>query len=355
MTEEIKKGRELAPDLLKLLACVGVVVIHISGQGVTSYALGSGGWYACVFWDSLARFAVPVFFMCTGALMLPPSRELTVGRIYKKYFLRVLVIAMFWAWAYYVFTVAGTYVLSGWHEENWFLKSIVETLRLNHHLHLYYLQILLLVYALLPALRVFTRQATDGELRYACAVWLALGIALPLLVRYPPFSWLGGLVGQYSLNMCWSAPGYALAGYYLSTLNAERGERRKYLLLLLAGFGLTFGGTAAASVLSGAVDMNFMEGMSPGPCAMAVGLFGYVRCVSAGGRTSPRLARLVKASFAVYLIHHGFIMVFRQLGIDVHLFAPILEIPLETAAVLALSLAGWWVLDKIPFVKDHLI
>ena len=124
--------RALAPDVLKLLACVGVIVIHISGSGLDLFPIGSFSYLSSAFWDSLARFAVPVFFMCTGALMLPPERSLTVGTVWKKYFLRVLIILLFWSWAYYMLVVAGQYLLIYWAEENFFLNSITHTLRFDH-------------------------------------------------------------------------------------------------------------------------------------------------------------------------------------------------------------------------------
>jgi surface polysaccharide O-acyltransferase-like enzyme len=127
------------------------------------------------------------------------------------------------------------------------------------------------------------------------------------------------------------------------------------LPMIMGSFAVTFGGTVAASFLSGIVNVDFMEGMSPGPALMSIGLFGAVRILADGKESSSRLALLTKASFCIYLIHHFFIMMFRYISIDVLLFAPIVEIPIETAAVFALSLAGWWVLSKIPFVKDHLI
>lgn len=355
MNEAVKRGRDLAPDVLKLTACVGVVVIHISGQGVTSYPIGASGWLSCVFWDSLARFAVPVFFMCTGALMLPPERTLTVKRIWTKYFLRVLYILLFWSFAYNLFKSVGVYVLEGWHDDKWFLLCITNALKLDSHFHLYYLQILLLLYAALPLLRVFTRAASRKELEYACGLWLILGIAFPLMLKYYPLRWFGGLLNQYALNMCWSAMGYALVGYYMFSVPPRREDKWKYVLLAVLGLAVTFGGTVTLSMASGAVCEDFMEGMSPGPAAMAIGLTGLVRVMCEGRSGTPALSRLVKASFCVYLIHHFFIMVFRYVGIDVMLFAPMLLIPLETCAVLALSLAGWWVLEKIPFVKDHLI
>lgn len=353
--EEIKKSRSAATDILKLIACFGVIVIHVSGHGVTDYALGSFGWFSCTFWDSAARFAVPVFFMCTGALMLDPGRNLPVKRIYRSYFLRILRILLFWAWAYYLFTVLGQYVLTGWYEPNGLLNSIRETLFFNHHLHLYYLQILLLVYAVLPVMRVFVRAADKKEQNYAVLIWLILGIACPLLRRYPPLKWFQGMTGFYEMNMAYSALGYTLLGWVMHARPVLKEHLRFYLFAFAGGFVFTFGGTAAASLLSGTVNTNFMEGMSPGPALMAAGLFGAVRILYAGKESSPRLAVLTKASFCIYLIHHFFIMVFRHIGFDVFLFAPIAEIPFETAVVFLLSLAGWRILSKIPFVKDYLI
>ena len=347
--------RALAPDVLKLLACVGVIVIHISGNGLDLFPIGSFSYLSSAFWDSLARFAVPVFFMCTGALMLPPARRLDAKTVWKKYFLRVLIILLFWSWAYYMLVVAGQYILIRWTEENFLINSIVHTLKFDHYFHLYYLQILLLLYALLPVLRVFTRAATDQEMRYALAVWAVLGIAAPLLRYYPPLEWLGGITTQYDINMAWSAMGYALLGHYLNTRDVESLSLRGGVLMFLAGFALTFGGTALASVLTGENALQFMEGMSPGPAMMAAGLFCLVRRLCGSRSSSARIARLVKASFAVYLVHMAFVMVLRQFGMSLTLLPPLISVPVETAAVLALSLAAWWVLSKIPIVKDHLI
>ena len=347
--------RSLALDAMKLLACVGVAVIHLSGYGLELFPIGSFSWLSSAFWDSLARFAVPVFFMCTGALMLPPARRLDAKTVWKKYFLRVLIILLFWSWAYYMLVVAGQYILIRWTEENFLINSIVHTLKFDHYFHLYYLQILLLLYALLPVLRVFTRAATEREMRYALAVWAVLGIAAPLLRYYPPLEWLGGITTQYDINMAWSAMGYALLGHYLNTRDVESLSLRGGVLMFLAGFAVTFGGTALASVLTGENALQFMEGMSPGPALMAAGIFCALRRCFAQRATSARGARLVKASFAVYLIHMAFVMAFRQFGFDLTVMPPLLAVPVQAACVLALSLAGWWVLSKIPIVKDRLI
>lgn len=349
------KTRDIAPDVIKLIACVGVVIIHMSSYGLDIFAVGSSEWLASAFWDGLARFAVPVFFMCTGAFMLKPERELGISELYKKYFFRILWILLFWAWAYYLFSVLGTWVLIRWHEENFLLNSIWHTLRFEHFFHLYYLQILLLLYAALPILRVFTRAADKRELRYTVILWFALGIALPLLRQYPPLSALGGLWDQAEINMSWSAVGYALLGHVLYNRPVMRRELKWFVLSFCAGFAITFGGTIIASFASGASVLDFMEGMSPGPALMATGLFGAVRCLCVGKEGNKSLTTLVRASFCVYLIHYFFVMVIRQLELGLELIHPIIAVPVDTAVIILGSLAGWFVLSKIPFVNKHLI
>lgn len=349
------RGRELAPDVVKLLACAGVIVIHTSGYGLSLFDMGSFSWLSCAFWDCLARFAVPVFFMCTGALMLTPGRTLTGRDIFRRYFLRVLIILLVWAWLYYVYSVVGTYIFTGWLEPDWFLNSILNTLRFNHHLHLYYLQILLLLYAALPPLRAFVRGAQERELDWAVFLWAALGIAYPLLKLWPPLAWLGGITWQFEMSMAWSALGYALLGYVMSSREPRRERLPRYMAALVLGFAVTFGGTVFMSLRSGAVFEAFMEGMSPGPALMAYGIFGASRCLFAGRESTPRVALLVRAGFCIYLAHHAFVMAFRQLGFDLTVMPPLIAVPVEGAAVFALSFAAWWVLSKIPFVNRHLI
>ena len=352
-TVKPKKGRDAALDTVKLWACFAVIVIHVSGGGVASLDVRSGSWLACTLWDSLARFAVPSFLMCTGALMLSPKKTLDVKTIWKKYFWKMLRILWFWGWMYLLFDVAGKAASGTPPEPGWFWRTIRDTLLFRDQIHLYYLQMLLLLYACLPVLRVFTKNATDRELDYALAVWLLAGILLPILKG--PLSHFGGITPQYAMNMCWSALGFALLGYTMYARPARPERKGFYLALFLGGFAFTFGMTVLASLRGGAVNADFMDGMTPGPAAMAAGAFGLARCRHDGQTSSTRLAKLVNAGFCIYLVHYFFLLIFNHFGINVTLFAPLAEIPLETVIVFALGYCAWWVLDKIPFVKKYLI
>lgn len=74
----------------------------------------------------------------------------------------------------------------------------------RHKTHLYYLHIILLVYALLPITRFFAARA-DRKLRnYALGVWFVLGCVLPVLWAFWPLSRIGGIPAQYPINVTWA-------------------------------------------------------------------------------------------------------------------------------------------------------
>ena len=108
----------------------------------------------------LLRSAVPVFFLCSGALLRPAEKEVTVRRVWTKYIPRILAALLFWAAAY-----EGVELLRGWRAagvlERTALRQAALNLVLFHHKnHLYYLHIILLVYAVLPD--VYKRQVRSS-------------------------------------------------------------------------------------------------------------------------------------------------------------------------------------------------
>lgn len=61
------KQRNIGLDVVKSLAILLVVSIHVSAQGIEYFG---PGWTASTFYDSGSRVAVPLFFMASGALLL---------------------------------------------------------------------------------------------------------------------------------------------------------------------------------------------------------------------------------------------------------------------------------------------
>jgi len=164
-----------------------------------------------------------------------------------------------------------------------------------------------------------------------------------------------GVPAQYPISNTYAAMGYALLGWYIRSSKPDRRQARRSAGIFALGYALVLGGTIAVSLYLDTPYGELMEGMTPGVALMALGLFGTVSALAAGHGPMPRVERLARASFCIYLIHHFFVLAFRALNINVYLFYCLFSIPVLSAAVLLLSVLGFLVLSKVPFVKDHLI
>lgn len=335
-------------DAVRALAIVMVLVIHSASSGLQTPP-GTVNWWGALLWGGLARPAVPLFFVCSGALLL--CREITPKRLLTHNLPRILCAMFAWSFLYQLyhllaqgFTAAGLWA------------AVKSTLVLRHESHFYYLHILLLVYAFLPILRVFVRGASRRELEYALAVWAVTGILFPLLYEFWPFSQVGPISAWWKMPMSYSAVGYALLGHYLRQYGATI-RRRWYAVAWAAGLVITFWGTAALSLKSGALSESFLSGMSPGPMLMTVGLFGGILTCSRepGGWAAKAISLLARASFCIYLVHILFLQLFQRLGLSGGNTPCALFVPLTALALLGCSLLVWAVLDRIPWVRRYLI
>lgn len=230
--QTLTQRRSVPVDAAKTAAIFGTLLIHASAAGGFAGAPGSFGWTSALFWNCLLRSAVPVFFLCSGALLLPPEKEVTVRRVWTKYIPRILAALLFWAAAY-----EGVELLRGWRAagvlERTALRQAALNLVLFHHKnHLYYLHIILLVYAVLPLTRRLVAAADRRLLNYALGIWFVLGCLAPTLKFFPPLSLVGGIPAQYPINLTWCAVGYGVLGDVL-TQEAPRHRPRTFVWLYL--------------------------------------------------------------------------------------------------------------------------
>ena len=340
--------RDPALDAVRALAIVMVLVIHTAAPALSSFTPRRAGLVGRAGVGAAARPAVPLFFMCTGALML--CRDITPRRLFTHNLPRILCAMFAWAFLYRLYWLWDGRALTP--AAVW--DAAKRTLLLQHEFHFYYLHILLLVYAFLPALRVFVRAASRREEEYLLAVWFVTGIFLPLARNLWPFTLVYQVDGWYTMNMSYSAIGYALLGHYLRQYGPTV-RRRWYGAALLGGLALTFGGCAALSLRDGALNLPFLEGMSPGPMLMALGLFGLILTgKELPARLARPVARVSRASFCTYLSHVLFQQVFLRLGVSAAHWCA-LSIPAAALLLLACGQLTWEILRRVPVVRTYLI
>lgn len=341
--------RDVTVDLVKTIAIIGVLVIHLY-TGVNVNPVKSFDWLAGNFYGCLMRASVPLFLMCSGVLFLSIKKELSLKRFFTKNYLRIVISLFVWALAYKVVYMAidGNFSL-----ENLWLK-FKEVILFNHEVRLYYLHITLLVYAVLPVLKVFSDNATKRQLQYAIVLWFVLGILYPALCTMKPFALMTGIPVQWKLNLTYSCIGYCLLGHYLKKYPISL---RQSIASTVFGFAYTYGGTVWLSIKQESLNSTLLDGNSVGVCFLAIGVFGL--CCNLSHRIGEELASFLayvsKASFCIYLSHLFVIYCLFKINVNVHILPAMISIPVIVALAFAFSILIYTVLSRIPLVKKWLI
>ncbi|NLO22238.1 MAG: acyltransferase family protein [Syntrophomonadaceae bacterium] len=344
----IKSKRDYSIDLLKSIAIIGVIVIHTCSY---NYEIASLNWTGSVFWGSVVRASVPIFFMCSGASFLSSDQPLSIKKLFGKSLPRIIVAMLVWALFYKVFHLAFGGSLTLAH----LIQGLKEVLLFNQEFHLYYLQILVMVYLFLPISRVLTQNASQKELQYLLLLWFVFGIIYPTLISFWPFNLMSGIAIQYKINMTYAAIGYSILGFYLKQYPIN--NIKWYWVLSLGGFLFVFVGTYYISANNGLLYTGFLEGMSLGVALLAAGIFGLGSSLTTPDNELLRksIAFISKASFCIFLTHMFFIYLLRMNGLSVSIWPTIISIPLITLLIFTYSLLLYPILARIPVVNKWLI
>ena len=127
-------------DWIRIFSSFGVILIHVSEQNYYGNTPGKYEWKVFNFYDSLARWSVPEFFMISGALFL--SKSSSIKKIFKKNIMKIGISYFFWSLIYCIKTK--------------FVKNIKLyefIIRfINGHYHLWFLSSLIQLYMIVPFL-----------------------------------------------------------------------------------------------------------------------------------------------------------------------------------------------------------
>lgn len=151
---------------------------------------------------------MPLFLLCSGALLLDAERTISARHIWRRNIPHMLLALFFWAAVYKAIGL----LTAGQTDAAALRGAVRDWLLWQHEGHLYYLPVILLVYAALPLTRTFTAHADAKTMRYFLAFWFAFGVLLPTFRQLGLLQDFGGIVRQWPLPMVWSAIGCTVLG-----------------------------------------------------------------------------------------------------------------------------------------------
>lgn len=273
----MNKTRNLSIDYIKVFAIIAVVFCHISPEGYFDDNMQLLG--------ILRMTGVPLFLMCTGALMLNrdySSRD-SVKKFYRKNFLTLLVTSCLW---YVIYMFVAQY-------ENLSLELFVKTLLFVNKptVHLWYLRMILMYYAVLPLMVYFrTKWPVVYYLIMIAVVGFVFAKTTLMLYEGSEYPTVSGM----SMLVYW---GYMEFGRCFDSMDKCKTKHVIYLIEILAVVSYVL----LCFILTNRdhlflwYDNIFVAGVS-------TGVFVLLSQVASAFKTEI-LTIFAKQSFGIYLIH----------------------------------------------------
>lgn len=346
-------------DTLRVLAILGIISTHVFQRWPNAAVLGINI-YSFI---EITRFAVPVFLMLTGALLL--NREMPIKVFLKKRFPRLTYPFIFYMVLYALFLTILMNIWVGFEGLNIFFQY----LPLSYN---WYFWMIASVYLSIPIIDKFIQHSSIKEIEYFVAIALlgSLFYQITYYFKITHFINLNFFVGPLA---------YIIIGYYLSKKSFKYDDNKIIIFALLivlfttilkisgqlglVPMGLLSNYEAAKStIVSSYLDFGFIEMIRS--MAFFI-LFKYLYQSSSGvfSKVKKFLENKIilsfnqsvsKSSYGMYLFHHTLIE-------PLIIIAPQLILTgTETALLivllsLAVFLISWIVvliINRIPIIKN---
>ena len=326
-------------DLLRFLAAFAVIAIHVLGPFRFLYGdIEDGQWLAAAGINSLSRWAVPVFMMISGALLLSSERDFNCRYYLSK---RVSKVAIpFFGWTLiYAFS-------AGFTDGSWSaavtLKMIENSVDEPTWYHLWFFYDFIPLYVVIPFLAPVLKKASPESIKLFLLIWMVLFL----------MKWLKA--DSFLLQNIVLYTGYLILGWYL--FNRDNSKQLKYWLLAgIAMLLLNFFGTWQLAIENGKYSSFFM-GYKTLNTALIAGMV-FVCAQAYAEKITGKLRALVtlisKYSLGIYLLHPLLLIPVRDLdnGFYRLFISNWLAIPIITVVIIFIALLCTMLLVKIPLLR----
>lgn len=332
-------GREEAIDVIKVIAIYFVMVIHVSAASLYTF---SNSWLPTIIIDSVARPAVPLFFMVTGALLLP--RQHSVPSIVQRV-RRVAVPLIFWSFVYLIYAEGMEHASAQW---------IVRIISGPAMYHLWYLYSLIGLYVFMPVFSGFYQTASDRVIVFCLVVWFFGFTVYPALNEITGF----GIGVPLGFNLF---GGYLVLGAFANDKRCSAWLNTRAVIpglvaIWLVSVMLTACFTYAWATSSKEMKETFFTAGSPTVAIGTLAIFLLVgrmqnRLEQMGTASRKVLNYLSRTSFGVYLMHVLLLQIIQYRGINSTTPTPWIAIPLISLFLLVACSILVWMMQSIPYVR----
>ncbi len=292
-------------DLLNIFACFAVVALHVNGA-VHTFAK-TRNWVSCMFIEALFYFAVPVFFMLTGATLMNYRKRYDTGAFFKKRIFKTFVPFIIWSiigicWSIYY---TKGMKISDINTPAKFISAVINCKGMGIY---WFFPALFSVYLTIPLFSLVDedkRIGKKGIFTYLILVYIVLNVLLPFVCRLTGIQWNSAL----NAVSCGGYVVWFLIGYLLANTDINKKFRILIYILGLIGFFMYFYLTVQNSFKTGRFDKTYAGYMNIPAIFMGTAVFvlfkyGKWNSIEKHEKAVRFVRNLSSASFGVYLIHY---------------------------------------------------
>ncbi|MBY5991387.1 acyltransferase [Ferrimonas balearica] len=325
--------------LLRFIAAIAVIAIHVLGPLRELYGvIDDHQWFGAVSINAITRWAVPVFMMISGALLLSDTRPFDNRHYLQRRLGKVVVPFVGWTLLYAA--------VGGFSAGQWQGAETLAILQASPNepvwYHLWFFYDFIPLYFVIPLLAPLLHRMEPERVKLLIAAWMVLTLMHLLKVETP----LRQNILLYS--------GYLVLGWFLF----NRDNRPQLKIWLVVGLGsalMNIVGSWYAAEAKGAYSSLFMGYKSLNTVLIGAMLFVVAQCYAdrISGAARKVIVSISTYSLGIYLVHPLLLIPIRNLDNGVYQWFghTLLAIPAITLGTLLVAWALTALLAKIPLIN----
>lgn len=204
-------------DALRFIAIFSVIVIHVVADFRQLYLYQNKNYYFLfTVLDSLARTGVPLFFMFSGMFLLGSKKKEKYSDFVKKTVKKLVVPLIVVSIIYYIY---DCWALESRTFSIWTFITGLYSNQIKYHL--WYMYSIILIYLLIPFLKIGVQHLKRNELKNLIILIFVLGFCTSTLTQFCTYFKIPTFEGM-SYPIILTQINYLLLGYYLYHYNVSQ-------------------------------------------------------------------------------------------------------------------------------------
>lgn len=339
MKEVLKNKRNYNLDLLRILACFMVIVIHVAAYRWYDVPYYIFDFKVYNFYDSLVRSAVPLFVMISGVFFLKESKTKDIKKIYLKNILKLIIIYFLGSLLYCIYDV----IVKG---TTFSIGNFI-----NAPFHFWYIPMIIGLYVVSPLLSIIANNSSRKIFKYFSILFIICSTLKTISnISFMPYiNHINTLINKLPIDLICGFYSYFLLGYFLYNFEISRKkEKLIYFLGIISVFGCAIL-TYITSKYNGSNTTAFYNEFSIFTFFEAISLFLYFKNFKSKymEKYKDKIFTIADCTLGIYILHVLVMYGLFDLNIiKITTFNPIISVPLISVIILLICLIIVYIYKK---------